>query len=59
MKKNKFELTYVNPLTLRPWTYDWDNPIKKMIKNTYEDQFLLNQMLKDDNEKKNQILKKT
>jgi hypothetical protein len=52
MKKNKFELTYVNPLTLRPWTYDWDNPIKKMIKNTYEDQFLLNQMLKDDNEKK-------
>jgi hypothetical protein len=56
--KKSYESTRVNLLTPWPWTNDWDNPIKKDIKKkNYGDQFLLNQMLKDEMEiilKKNQ-----
>jgi radical SAM superfamily enzyme YgiQ (UPF0313 family) len=56
-EKNSLKIiksTRVNPLTPKPWTHDWDNPIKIKLKKKkkHEYQFLINQMLKDKIEKK-------
>jgi len=52
MKKKRFMPTWVNTLT--PWSYahDWDNSIESKEKKWHEDQFSINEMLKDEIEKK-------
>ena len=51
--------TWVNlgyPLTLRPWVHNWDNLIEIMFfKKKHEDQFLINQMLKNEIKEKYQF----
>jgi hypothetical protein len=54
--KKKSKSTRVN---LLPWTQDWDNLKKKFEKKKHEDQFLINQILKDEIEIKIIFLKKS
>jgi len=44
--------TWVNTLTPWPYAHDWDNSIESKEKKWHEDQFSINEMLKDEMEKK-------